>query len=42
VVAVATGWHPVEELADHRPDVLLADLSDPTPFLSQWSTRTDG
>jgi phosphoglycolate phosphatase-like HAD superfamily hydrolase len=36
-VAVATGWHPVEELAEHGPDLLLADLADPTPLLSRWS-----
>lgn len=36
VVAVATGWHPVEELAGHRPDVLVSDLSDPHPFLRRW------
>lgn len=36
VVAVATGWHTVEELAAHRPDLLLTDLSDPTPLLSCW------
>jgi phosphoglycolate phosphatase-like HAD superfamily hydrolase len=36
VAAVATGWHPAEELAAHRPDVLLTDLSDPTPLLQQW------
>jgi phosphoglycolate phosphatase len=27
-VAVATGWHPVEELAALRPDALLPNLSD--------------
>jgi len=35
-VAVATGWHSLDELAEHRPDLLLADLSNPTPLLSQW------
>jgi phosphoglycolate phosphatase len=34
VAAVATGWHTLEELAVAEPDVLLADLSDPAPFLS--------
>jgi phosphoglycolate phosphatase len=34
--AVATGWHSREELADHRPDVLLTDLSDPAPLLAHW------
>jgi phosphoglycolate phosphatase-like HAD superfamily hydrolase len=36
VAAVCTGWHPREELADHRPDLLLTDLADPTPLLQQW------
>ncbi len=35
VAAVATGWHPVEELAQSRPDLLLADLSDPAPLLER-------
>lgn len=35
-VAVATGWHSLAELAAHRPDLLLADLSDPAPLLSSW------
>ena len=35
--AVATGWHGREELADHRPDMLLDDLSDPAELLSCWS-----
>lgn len=35
--AVCTGWHSREELADHAPDVLLADLSDPTALLDRWS-----
>jgi phosphoglycolate phosphatase-like HAD superfamily hydrolase len=34
VLAVATGSHPREELADHRPDVLLDDLSDVEQVLS--------
>lgn len=33
VAAVATGWHPVEELAASEPDLLLIDLSDPKPLL---------
>jgi phosphoglycolate phosphatase-like HAD superfamily hydrolase len=37
VAAVATGWHTLAELADHRPDVLLTDLSDPTALLDQWA-----
>jgi phosphoglycolate phosphatase len=35
-VAVATGWHSLTELAEHRPDLLLADLSNPAPLLSSW------
>jgi phosphoglycolate phosphatase len=35
-VAVATGWHSLAELAEHQPDLLLADLSDPAPLLSSW------
>jgi phosphoglycolate phosphatase len=35
-VAVCTGWHSREELADHAPDVLLTNLSDPTALLKQW------
>lgn len=34
VAAVATGWHSLEELAASRPDLLLADLSDPAPLLA--------
>jgi phosphoglycolate phosphatase-like HAD superfamily hydrolase len=33
-VAVASGWHSLDELAEHQPDLLLADLSNPTPLLS--------
>ena len=36
-VAVATGWHPHEELAAHKPDYLLADLSDAEALLRVWS-----
>ncbi len=35
-LAVATGFHPVEELAASEPDLLLPDLSDPEPFLRLW------
>ncbi|HTU21068.1 MAG TPA: HAD family hydrolase [Gemmataceae bacterium] len=38
-VAVATGWHSLTELAEHRPDLLLADLSDPAPLFSSWELR---
>ncbi len=41
-VAVATGWHSLTELAEHRPDLLLADLSNPAPLLSRWESRRDG
>jgi phosphoglycolate phosphatase-like HAD superfamily hydrolase len=41
-VAVATGWHRVEELAEHAPDLLLTDLSDAEPLLSRWNSDTDG
>jgi hypothetical protein len=27
-IAVATGWHSLEDLAAHRPDHVFADLSD--------------
>ncbi len=33
VVAVATGLHTCADLAPSRPDLLLADLSDPAPLL---------
>jgi phosphoglycolate phosphatase len=35
VVAVATGMFSYEELERTRPDCLLRDLSDPSPFLSR-------
>jgi phosphoglycolate phosphatase-like HAD superfamily hydrolase len=35
VAAVATGWHPLEELAAAQPDLLLADLADPAPLLAR-------
>jgi phosphoglycolate phosphatase-like HAD superfamily hydrolase len=34
-VAVATGWHGMEELASHQPDLLLSDLSDATALLER-------
>ena len=37
-VAVATGWHSEAELAEHRPDLLFADLSDPAPLLANWQS----
>jgi phosphoglycolate phosphatase-like HAD superfamily hydrolase len=36
VVAVATGWHSLEDLRAEQPDLLLADLSDPVPLLDLW------
>jgi phosphoglycolate phosphatase-like HAD superfamily hydrolase len=36
VAAVGTGWHSLEELAAHEPDLLLSDLSDPTLLLRLW------
>jgi phosphoglycolate phosphatase-like HAD superfamily hydrolase len=36
VAAVATGWHPRDELAAAQPDLLLDDLSDPGPLLAMW------
>jgi phosphoglycolate phosphatase len=35
-VAVATGWHPIEELAGHKPDYLLADLSNAEQLMRIW------
>jgi phosphoglycolate phosphatase-like HAD superfamily hydrolase len=35
-LAVATGFHSVEELSRSEPDLLLPDLSDPDPFLRLW------
>jgi phosphoglycolate phosphatase-like HAD superfamily hydrolase len=35
-VAVATGWHPIEELAAHKPDYLFADLSNAEELLRAW------
>ena len=34
VLAVATGGHPLHELATHRPDLLLENLADTTAVLS--------
>jgi phosphoglycolate phosphatase len=33
VLAVATGWHSMDELASHEPDLLLTDLSDASALL---------
>lgn len=40
-VAVATGWHSLTELAEHQPDLLLADLSDPARLLAQWGSAAE-
>jgi phosphoglycolate phosphatase-like HAD superfamily hydrolase len=36
-VAVATGWHALDKLAECGPDVLLGDLSDPAELLRLWA-----
>lgn len=36
VVAVATGWHPPDELAACSPDLLFTDLSDHAELLRAW------
>jgi phosphoglycolate phosphatase len=36
-VAVATGWHPSDELAASAPDLLVEDLADPSPLLALLS-----
>jgi phosphoglycolate phosphatase-like HAD superfamily hydrolase len=35
-VAVATGWHSLDELAQCHPDVLLPDLANAQPLLKLW------
>ena len=35
-VAVATGWHPLDDLAACRPDFAFADLSDHAELLAAW------
>jgi phosphoglycolate phosphatase-like HAD superfamily hydrolase len=35
-VAVATGWHPIEELTAHAPDYVFADLTNPAELLRVW------
>ncbi len=39
-VAVATGWHPLEELHASRADWVLPDLSEPTPLLFEWGVTS--
>ena len=38
-VAVATGWHSVDELAASRPDVLLPHLGEAAELLREWTAR---
>jgi phosphoglycolate phosphatase-like HAD superfamily hydrolase len=35
-LAVATGWHSLEELTACQPDLAVADLSNPGPLLALW------
>ena len=35
-VAVATGWHPIDELAGCAPDLIFDDLSDHARLLAVW------
>jgi phosphoglycolate phosphatase-like HAD superfamily hydrolase len=35
-VAVATGWHPLDELAGCAPDLIFDDLSDHARLLAVW------
>lgn len=37
VIAVATGYHPLDELAGFGPDVLLADLAQTDAVLQLWT-----
>jgi phosphoglycolate phosphatase-like HAD superfamily hydrolase len=36
-VAVATGWHPFDELAGCEPDLVFNDLSDHAAVLAAWA-----
>jgi phosphoglycolate phosphatase-like HAD superfamily hydrolase len=38
-IAVATGWHSLEDLAAHRPDHAFADFSDQGPALAAMLGR---
>jgi phosphoglycolate phosphatase-like HAD superfamily hydrolase len=38
VAAVGTGWHSLEELEAARPDLVLADFSDPEPLFDCWES----
>jgi phosphoglycolate phosphatase-like HAD superfamily hydrolase len=37
-VAVATGWHSLDLLAAAKPDLVLKDLADATPFWELWAS----
>ncbi len=38
-IAVATGWHSVEDLTAHRPDHVFVDLSDEAAALAAMLGR---
>ena len=38
-IAVATGWHSLDDLTAHRPDHAFADLSDLTLALAAMLAR---
>ena len=38
-IAVATGWHSIEDLTAHRPDHVFADFSDREPALAAMLAR---
>lgn len=40
-VAVATGWHSLEVLADHRPDWLFPNLHHAAPLITIWCQMPD-
>jgi phosphoglycolate phosphatase-like HAD superfamily hydrolase len=39
VLAVGTGWHTMDELKEHNPDLLLADLADATPLRQHLNSQ---
>jgi len=42
VIAVATGVYPVEELAQHQPNAVIADYDDATSALTDRVARACG
>jgi phosphoglycolate phosphatase-like HAD superfamily hydrolase len=38
-VAVATGWHSIEELTDSKADWVLADFREPSALLRAWEVE---